>query len=248
MASYIAPSARTNSSSALTPGAIIATPTLAVASSPAIRACSTIAAAIPAAAVAAPALVDADQDHGELVAADPGDDVGRAAALLQRGADRGEQPVADRMAVEVVDALELVDVEHRERGVLAVARAALDLALELLLEAAAVRQPGERVLLGLEPQLLLELLALGDVLDLADEVKRPAVLVGRERHREQHPDHAAVGVQVALVHLVGQAPAGEHVLHQREIVVEVVRVGDVLEGHARAAPARSSRRARTAPG
>ena len=90
------------------------------------------------------------------------------------------------MAVEVVDLLEAVEVDHRERGALAVARAALDLARELLLEAPAVREPGERVVSAWWRQQLLELLALADVLDLADEVERPAFLVGRERDREQH--------------------------------------------------------------
>ena len=229
MASYIARSARANSSSALLPGSIIATPTLAVATSPTARACSPIAAASAAAAVAAPRLVDADQDHGELVAADPGGDVGRAQALAERGGDAGEQLVAGGVAVEVVDGLEAVEVDHRERGALAVARAALDLALELLLEAAAVGEARERVVLGLVAQLLLQLAALGEVLDLADEVQRPAVLVGRQRDRQQRPDHAPVGVDVALVHLVGRAPAGEHVVDEREVGVEVVGVREVLE-------------------
>jgi hypothetical protein len=133
------------------------------------------------------------------------------------------------VAVDVVDGLEAVEVEHRQRGVLGVAGAALDLALQLLLEAAAVRKARERVVLGLVAQLLLQLAALGEVLDLADEVERPAVFVGRERDRQQRPDHAPVGVDVALVHLVGRAAAGEHVVDQREVRVEVVGVREVLE-------------------
>jgi hypothetical protein len=129
----------------------------------------------------------------------------------------------------VVDVLEAVEVDHRERGGLAVARAALDLAMELLLESPAVREPGQRVVLGLVAQLLLELLALGDVLDLADEVQRPLLLVGGERDREERPDHAAVRVQVALVHLVGRAATRQDVLHERQVRVEVVGVGDRLE-------------------
>jgi hypothetical protein len=105
LASYIAPSARAKRSSALTPGSIIATPTLAVASSPAARACSAIAAVSPGRGRGGAVLVDADQDHGELVAADACGDVGRAAARLQRGRDGGQQPVADRVAVRLVDPL-----------------------------------------------------------------------------------------------------------------------------------------------
>jgi hypothetical protein len=47
------------------------------------------------------------------------------------------------VTVRVVDALEAVDVDHGEGGGLAVAGAALDLALEVLFEAAPVREPGE---------------------------------------------------------------------------------------------------------
>jgi hypothetical protein len=62
------------------------------------------------------------------------------------------------VTVRVVDALEAVDVDHGE--------------------------PGEGLLLGLQAQLLLERPALGDVLDLADEVQRSPGLVGRERDRQ----------------------------------------------------------------
>jgi hypothetical protein len=88
------------------------------------------------------------------------------------------------VTVRVVDALEAVDVDHGEGGGLAVAGAALDLALEVVFEAAPVREPGEGLLLGLQAQLLLERPALGDVLDLADEVQRSPGLVGRERDRQ----------------------------------------------------------------
>ena len=53
------------------------------------------------------------------------------------------------MAEGVVDLLEVVEVEHQQRPGDAVAVAARQLGPQVLLEAAPVLQPGERVLAGL---------------------------------------------------------------------------------------------------
>lgn len=73
------------------------------------------------------------------------------------------------------------------RGALAVPVAALDLLLELALEAPAVEQPCEVVVLGQRHELLLHPLAARDVLDLADEVLGHAIRVVDQRDRYVHP-------------------------------------------------------------
>src|SRR5690242_7127257 len=83
--------------------------------------------------------LDAGLDHGELVAAEAGDQVAFADAALDPAGHRLLQLVADMMAERVVDALELVDVDIEQREVLA-ARDFLQLALYLLAEQHAVGQ------------------------------------------------------------------------------------------------------------
>ena len=61
------------------------------------------------------------------------------------GGGRGEQLVAGLVAVVVVEGLEAVEVEHRQAQLPAVAARPRDLALEVLVPHAAVRQPGQRV-------------------------------------------------------------------------------------------------------
>ena len=93
----------------------------------------------------APGRVRARQEHRELVAAVAEHVVasrGRAATIA-RG-DLAQQPVAGLVAQRVVDALELVEVQHDEAERLA----AGDAALEPVLERAVVEQAGQVVGLG----------------------------------------------------------------------------------------------------
>ena len=66
-------------------------------------------------------------------------------SLAQAGSDLGEHPVADRMAVAVVDLLEVVDVEqaHGERE--PVCLGLVEVALKPLVEMAMVAEPGQRI-------------------------------------------------------------------------------------------------------
>ena len=114
-----------------------------------------------------PLAVGARQQHGELVAADPRDDVVRAQRVPQRGSRGVNDLVADVMAERVVDGLEVVEVDqhHRARRL----RRALQERSEPALEAAAVEQLGERVVLGLMAQLDLQPAPLGDVDDLGQQ-------------------------------------------------------------------------------
>ena len=84
-------------------------------------------------------------DHRELLAAEAADDVARADERVRELGDRDEDLVADRVPADVVDALELVDVEHQERHRVAGTARAHQLRAETLVEVAVVVEAGERV-------------------------------------------------------------------------------------------------------
>ena len=77
----------------------------------------------------------------ELVAAEPEG----LAVLAQLRSELGQQPVAFRVAEQVVDALEVVDVEQAEREGCSARLGLEQLALEPVVEMAVVAEPGERV-------------------------------------------------------------------------------------------------------
>ena len=123
------------------------------------------------------------QHDRELLAAVAGDDVDLAHDRRQHPAELGERRVAGDVTVRVVEALEVVGVDHEQRQVLAVALRARDLVVEPLLQVAVVAQAGElvgdREALGelVEPR----------VLDRDDELARhrvedEPVLVGEPLH------------------------------------------------------------------
>ena len=85
------------------------------------------------------------QDDRELLAADARDEVHRPHGVEQGPGDRTDHLVAGAVAVAVVDALEVVDVEREQQRRLAAAGDAVDLARERQLEAAAVGDAGQRV-------------------------------------------------------------------------------------------------------
>ena len=85
---------------------------------------------------------------GEFVAAEARQDVALAQPGAQHGGDRGEHAVARSVAVAVVHLLEAVEVDHEQRAVHAVAAAVHDVAVQLLLEAAPVVEPGQGVVVG----------------------------------------------------------------------------------------------------
>ena len=131
-------------------------------------------------------------DDGEFVAAEPRqhlilvEDAGRAAR------DRLQQRVAGGMAEKVVDLLEAVEVDAEQRQLAAVRGGHRDLAVELAVEAAAIGQAGQRIVLGEVAQIGFGLLARADVAD-GDRLPR---LVG-EGHRACHEldrDRAADGL------------------------------------------------------
>jgi hypothetical protein len=118
--------------------------------------------------------------------------------------DRGDQPVGDRaqqlvaarVAVDVVDELETVDIAEQDRGAPAAVGEALGQPLQ---DEGAVGQAGERVVHRLVEQFDLVVLVCGDVLHLREDLG--GLRVGPQQGRAQAaPDHAAVGAHVPLLH------------------------------------------------
>ena len=108
---------------------------------------------------------DVVEQDGELVAAQPRQRVARPQAALQppRGAD--QQLVAGLVSQAVVDRLEAIEIEvqHREQRIAQHPPRAMKQVLQAIDEQRAVREIRERIVEGAVLQLLLGLLALGDV-------------------------------------------------------------------------------------
>ena len=82
---------------------------------------------------------------------------------------RDQVLVARLVSLRVVQVLEVVQVEEQRGALAAVAGRELQVALQLVVEAAPVRQPGQRVVVGEVLDLLLGVCTLGDVAHDADE-------------------------------------------------------------------------------
>ena len=94
--------------------------------------------------------------------------------------DLADQVVAGVVAEAVVDLLEAVDVDDHHRALAAVAGAEGDVLVELGAEAAAVEQPGQRVVVGQVAQLGLGLLGAASSAPREDLAVRRVELV---KHR-----------------------------------------------------------------
>ena len=88
-------------------------------------------------------------DHAELLATEAADDVVWAYASAHGVRERAEQLVTDAVSVHVVDALEVVDVEHEDGNRTVRPARLLQRVQQSLVEASVVEQAGERVRLRL---------------------------------------------------------------------------------------------------
>ena len=223
--------------------------TVTLVESPPVRiACDPIA-VVSSDAIAARVVgvVEIEKQRGELVSAETSDHVGAAKPSTERLGDGAEDIVAGTVAERVVDELEPVDVEHEERGTpVGLARKPLELVRQLFVEAAAVEEAGERVVARQPFQLLVGVPALGDVLDLRDEVKWLARAVADERDGECGPHDGVVGPEVSLLQLVGGDLAGDEVSICSAPALQIVGMRDVVECSRQQlglAPTRACRRA-----
>ena len=89
-------------------------------------------------------------DDRELLASRPAHVVTLADGRAELGGELGEHLVAHRVAVDVVDPLEVVEVEHQERHRAALGRGPHDLVAEAFVERPVVPEAGEWICLGLE--------------------------------------------------------------------------------------------------
>ena len=123
-------------------------------------------------------LLGARQEHGKLVSADAGDDVGVAHSRGNHSADVADHLIAACVAERVIDVLEAVDVDQQHRRLPAVAIDERHFLREALLELAPVEQPGQPVAIGELTYERLAALAFGGV---ADRAQHERSLVGLER-------------------------------------------------------------------
>jgi hypothetical protein len=94
-------------------------------------------------------LVRAAHDHAELLASETADDVAAAHHRAHRLGELAQHLVADAVAVDVVDALEVVDVEHQHRDRVVRPARAGQLGAQALVDVAVVVEAGEPVCLRL---------------------------------------------------------------------------------------------------
>ena len=112
---------------------------------------------------------DALEQHRELIAAEPGDRVGRPRALDEPLRSGLQQPVADVVPERVVHVLEVVEVDHQDRQSVLGAPRERDSVLDAIAEQAPVRKQRQRVVEGELAKLVLECLALGHVAQVEGE-------------------------------------------------------------------------------
>ena len=153
-------------------------------------------------------------EHGELVAAEARDHVLLAHGAHEPGRDAAQQLVADRVAERVVDALEVVEVDEHHGDLVRAAR--LERLAHALGEQRAVGEPGQRIVVGLMGELVLQVAQLGDGLLEAVELQRGGRVGGQRLEQravgvgEAAREPVAVGEHERADHAVLAAQDAEH--------------------------------------
>ena len=127
-------------------------------------------------------VVDVLEQHRELVAAEPRGEVAGAHRGGDPVGDRHQHRVAGRVAVLVVDRLEVVEVEEQHRRLAALAPQRL---AEAAQELRPVAEPGERVRVGLHLEALLQLAHARDGLLEPVVLEREPGVVGERLEQPQ---------------------------------------------------------------
>ena len=131
-----------------------------------------------------------------------------------RDGDAAQQLVADRVAERVVDALEVVEVDEHHGDLVRAAR--LERLAHALGEQGAVGEPGQRVVVGLMGELVLQVAQLGDGLLEAVELQRGGRVGGQRLEQravavgEAAGEPVAVGEHERADHAVLAAQDAEH--------------------------------------
>ena len=152
-------------------------------------------------------LAEAFKDQRELVTAEARHGVFLPALDAQAPRDLTQQGVAGVVAERVVHALEGVEIEQQQGHALVAPPAAADRVRQPVLEPAAVRQPGQGIVVGKVAHPLLGALALGDVDVDADQPNDPALGLYRRQDRLDIPPPVARAVgRLVAQRLAGQDP------------------------------------------
>ena len=155
----------------------------------------------------------AEQQQGELVAADAGQRVLRSQVAAEAAGDGQQQAVADHQPERGVHGLELVDVDEQQRRPhQGLERGALGDDRQPVEEQLAIGQAGQAVVHGVVQQPLLRALGVGHLAQQADAAQAAAVGGGHAGRLELEP---AVGVvRVPHAELDAHLAAGA-LLHRR---------------------------------
>ena len=130
-------------------------------------------------------VLDRIEQQQEFVAADPRQHIGFAQVASEPSCKFDQKRVADRMAIVVVDVLEIIDVEKGEREFPA-AVAAPQQAVGAVLDHPPRRQVGQFIVIGGAEQLIFEGLLLTDI-GRARNQQRPFGDANQPMGREQNP-------------------------------------------------------------
>src|SRR5439155_26145389 len=174
------------------------------------------------------------EQYGELVAPEPRHDIARPHARSQASRDLRQQAIAGRVVEVIVDRLELVGVDEQDgEPVIRIpppARLGLRHALD---QVSAVRQVGQRVVQRRVQQLLLDTLALGDIVGDRRGADDLAVRVEDRRDGERDLDVRAVLAHPGRLFALA-ALAAPHALEDAADLVDAVwgsEQGDRLPDH-----------------
>ena len=139
---------------------------------------------------------DARQQDCELVAAETREQGLLAADLRHAIGDEAQQPVARRVAVDIVDGLEAIEIHVEQGQAVAMASRQGQIAFQLLHEHGAVGQAREGVVLSHEAHRFFSLLPFGDIRIHAHEAGGLQILI------TNHGDAHVVTAQVTIADLV----------------------------------------------
>ena len=122
--------------------------------------------------------------------------------------------------------LRVVQVEHDRCALAAVACLARLGGFELALEAAAVEQARQRIVVSQVKQLLVVASAVCDVLDLGEKAQRASIGVTQQGRLHRHPHRVPTSVNEALLRPIAADLAGKHAGDLPLLGSEVIGVGD----------------------